>query len=73
MKHQEYVVFKEVIIKKELLREVQTKLLSVQKYGEARKTIEDARLTNADEVLAYLGFKVQWNGLDPSAATIALQ
>ena len=45
----------------------------VKKYEEARKTIGDAGLTNADGVLAHLGFTVQWKGLDPSAATIALQ
>ena len=47
--------------------------MSVERYVEARKAIEDCGLTNADEVLAYLGFKVLWKGLSPSAATIALQ
>ena len=73
VKNPEYVVFKEVVVKKELLGEVKDKLLSVHKYVEARRATEDMGLSNADEVLAYLGFKVHWKGLDPSAATIALQ
>ncbi len=73
LKHPDYVVFKEVIVSKELLGEVKERLLSIQKYGEARKIIEQTELTNADEVLAHLGFTVQWKGLDVGAATIALQ
>ncbi len=69
----EYVVFKEVVVKKELLRELKEQLMSIEKYVQAREIIEETGLTNADEVLAHLGFRVQWKGLDPSAATIALQ
>ena len=39
-------------------------------HGEARKTIEDQGLTNADGVLAHLGFTVKWKGLDPNEARI---
>ena len=73
VKDQEYVVFKEVVVKKELLGEVNERLLSIKKYVEARAIIEGTGLTNADEILAYLGFKVQWKGLDANEATIALQ
>ncbi|HUV79763.1 MAG TPA: DUF790 family protein [Candidatus Bathyarchaeia archaeon] len=73
LKHLDYVVFKEVVVKKELLGKVKEKLLSIHKYVEARRATEDMGLSNADEVLAYLGFKVHWKGLDPSAATLALQ
>jgi hypothetical protein len=45
----------------------------VKKYDEARNTIGDAGLTNADGVVARLGFTVQWKGLDVSAVTIALR
>jgi hypothetical protein len=45
----------------------------VKKYEEARNTIGDAGLTNADGVVARLGFTVQWKGLDVSAVTIALR
>jgi hypothetical protein len=58
---------------KELLSTIKTKLMSVEKYGEARNAVEDVGLTNADEVLRYLSFTVKWKGLDPSAATIALR
>lgn len=70
----EYVVFKEVVVKKELLNEVKEKLVSIniKSYVEARKTIEDIGLSNPDEVLAHLGFTVKWKGLDPSAASIEL-
>jgi len=73
VKHPDYVVFKEVIVRKELLGEVKEKLLSIKSYVEARRAIEAMGLSNADEVLAHLGFTVHWKGLDPSAATIALQ
>jgi hypothetical protein len=68
----EYVVFKEVVVKKELLNEVKEKLVSIniKLYVEARKTIEDIGLSNPDEVLAHLGFTVKWKGLDIEAASI---
>jgi predicted nuclease of restriction endonuclease-like RecB superfamily len=71
---QEYVVFKEVVVKKELLNEVKEKLVSmnIKSYVEARKTIEDIGLSNPDEVLAKIGFKVKWKGLDIGAASIEL-
>ncbi|MEA2074416.1 MAG: hypothetical protein U9O85_01575 [Euryarchaeota archaeon] len=40
---------------------------------EARKAIEGVGLTNTDEVLAHLRYKVKWKGLDVNAATITLQ
>jgi hypothetical protein len=40
---------------------------------EAREIIEGTGLTNADEMLAYLGHKVKRKGLDVNEATIALQ
>ncbi len=64
-----YVVFKELVAKKELLREVKEKLVFVCTYLEARAIIEAAGLP-PDEVLAELGFTVNWKGLDPNAATI---
>jgi hypothetical protein len=73
MKDPEYVVFKEIIVKKELLQKLKEKLVAVEKYVEARNIIEEAGLRNADEVLAHFGFRVQWKGLDPGAATITLQ
>lgn len=45
---------------------------SIKLYVEARRAIEDIDLPNPDEVLAELWFKVKWNGLDSSAATIEL-
>jgi hypothetical protein len=71
---QEYVVFKEVVVKKELLREVKEKLVSIniKSYVEARRAIEDMGLSNPDEVLAHLGFTVKWKGLDIEAASIEL-
>jgi len=72
LKHPDYVVFKDIIVRKELLREVKERLRSIQKYVEARRAIEAMGLSNADEVLAHLGFTVQWKGLDVSAATIVL-
>jgi predicted nuclease of restriction endonuclease-like RecB superfamily len=69
----EYVVFKEVIVRKELLSTIKEKLQGVEKYGEARKIIEDEGLPNADEVLVHLGFTVTWRGLDANEARIALQ
>jgi len=69
----EYVVFKEVIVRKELLGEVKEKLLSIKSYVEARSAIEAMRLSNADEVLTHLGFAVKWKGLDVNAATITLE
>ena len=68
-----YVVFKEIVVKRELLNEVKDKLASVRLYVEARRTIEDIGLLNPDEVLAKLGFKVKWKGLDANAATIELK
>jgi len=70
----EYVVFKEVVVKKELLNEVKEKLIStnIKSYVEARRAIEDFGLPNPDEVLAELGFMVKWKGLDMGAASIEL-
>jgi predicted nuclease of restriction endonuclease-like RecB superfamily len=71
----EYVVFKEVVVKKELLNEVKGKLVSknIKLYVEARKAIEEVGLPNPDEVLAKIGFTVKWKGLDIGAVTIELQ
>ena len=66
----DYVVFKEVVVKKELLNELRAKLVSIKSYLEARTIIADFGLTNPDEVLAELGFTVKWKGLDLGAATI---
>jgi 16S rRNA G966 N2-methylase RsmD len=70
----EYVVFKEIVVKKELLNEVKDKLASknIKLYVEARRIIEDIGLSNPDEVLAHLGFMVKWKGLDMGAASIEL-
>jgi len=73
VKNPEYVVFKDVFVRKELLQDLKKELTSTEKYVEARKTIEEKGLTNADEVLAHLGYKVKWKGLDVNEATIALQ
>jgi len=72
LKNPEYVVFKEIVVKKNLLREVRDKLVSIniKSYVEARRTIEDMGLSNPDEVLAKLGFTVKWKGLDMGAASI---
>ena len=69
-----YVVFKEVVVKKELLNEVKDKLVSmnIKLYVEARRIIEDIGLSNPDEVLAELGFTVKWKGLDMGATSIKL-
>ena len=67
-----YVVFKEVVAKNELLQEVKEKLVSVRAYVEARGVIDGFGLPNPDEVLAELGFTVNWKGLDPDAASIKL-
>lgn len=66
----EYVVFKAVLVRKTLLQEVKEKLVTVEKYVEARSIIEAVGLTNADEVLAHLGYKVKWKGLDVDEATL---
>lgn len=72
----DYVVFREVVVKKELLDELKDKLVSsklnIKSYLEARRIIEGIELPNPDEVLAKLGFKVIWKGLDTSAASIEL-
>ena len=67
----EYVVFKEVIVNKVLLSTIKEKLQGVEKYVEACEIIKKAGLPNADEVLAHLGYKVTWKGLDVNAATIS--
>ncbi len=75
LNHPEYVVFKEVVVKKELLNEVKDKLASknIKLYVEARRIIGDVGLPNPDEVLAKLGFMVKWKGLDVEEATIGLR
>jgi len=72
VKDQEYVLFKDVVVKKALLSAIKENLSDVEKYVAAREIIEDYKLKNADEVLAYLGYKVQWKGLDVVEATITL-
>jgi predicted nuclease of restriction endonuclease-like RecB superfamily len=66
----DYVVFKEVIVNKVLLSTIKENLQGVEKYLQAREIIVDYKLTNADEVLAHLGYKVKWKGLDPNEARI---
>ena len=56
----DYVVFKEIVVKKELLDKVKDKLVSIPSYVEARRVIEDIGLPNPDE------------GLDTGAASIDL-
>jgi len=55
-----------------LLSTIREKLVAMEKYVEARKIIEEAGLTNADEILAHLGFTVKWKGLDADEARIGL-
>lgn len=45
----------------------------MQKYVKARKIIEQEGLTNADEVLAQLRYKVKWKGLNVNEARIGLR
>ncbi|MBK5191175.1 MAG: hypothetical protein JJE19_06750 [Methanosarcinales archaeon] len=47
--------------------------MAFERYVEAREIIERAGLSNADEILAHLGFIVKWKGLDVNEARIALQ
>ena len=68
-----YVVFKDTVVRKELLEQLKEKLLGLEKYAEARAIIEKTGLTNADEVLAYLGYKVTWKGLDVNEAMIGVR
>jgi predicted nuclease of restriction endonuclease-like RecB superfamily len=70
LKHPDYVVFKEFVVNKELLRGVKDKLSSIRLYVEARRVIEEVGLSNPDEILAYLEFTVQWKGLDVDEARI---
>ena len=70
MKHPDYVVFKEFVVNKELLRGGKDKLSSIRLYVEARRVIEEVGLSNPDELLAYLEFTVQWKGLDVDEARI---
>ena len=60
-----YVVFKVVVVKKELLNEVKDKLVSIniKSYVEARRIIENTGLPNPDEVLARLGFYGRMDGV----------
>ncbi|MBN1763498.1 MAG: DUF790 family protein [Methanomicrobia archaeon] len=69
----EYVVFKEVIVNKNVLKELNGRLQDVEKYVVARETIKKAGLPNADEILAYLGFIVTWKGLDVNEARIGVR
>jgi len=56
------------------LSKIKEKLIDIEKkYVEAREIIEQAGLTNADEILAYLGYRVQWKGLDPNEARIGVR
>ena len=66
----DYIVFKEVVVKKELLDKVKDELVTTHSYVDAKKIIDGFGLPNHDEVLAELGFKVKWKGLDMDAATI---
>ncbi len=66
---EDYVVFKEVLVKRELLKELKARVRAISSYVEARRFIEAMGLP-PDEVLAKLGFKVVWKGLDIEAATV---
>ncbi len=67
--HKDYVVFKEVLVKRELLNGLKERMRAISSYVEARKLIEAMGLP-PDDVLAKLGFKVVWRGLDIEAATV---
>ena len=73
MKHTDFVMFKELVVKKRLLRELEDKRSSIKLYVEARRIIEGFGLPKPDEVLAHLGFMVQWKGLDVNDATIMVR
>jgi hypothetical protein len=66
------VVFKDAV-KNKVLRHTQGEIGGREKYAEARRIIEEAGLTNADEVLAHLGLREQWKGLVVEEARIGLQ
>lgn len=66
----DYVVFKELIVNKRVLRQLKDRLRDGEKYVVARELIEEAGLSHPDEVLAYLGFTVTWKGLDVQEARI---
>jgi hypothetical protein len=65
-----HITFKDVVVSKKLLSQIQNELVNVSSYKIARKLIERKGLPNADEVLTYLGYRVIWKGLDPESATI---
>ena len=68
-----YVIFKDTVVRRELLEQLKWNLSAVDKYVEARAIIEKTGLTNADEVLAHLGYKVTWKGLDVNEARIEIR
>ncbi len=66
---EDYIVFKDVLVKRDLLERLRERMRTISSYVDARELIEAMGLP-ADDVLSELGFKVVWKGLDIEAATI---
>ena len=65
-----YVLLGDQLASNEILKMIQAELSSVKKHDEALKIFERYGIRAHSQVLALLGYRVKWSGLDPENAEI---
>jgi hypothetical protein len=66
----DYVLQGDQLVSNEILKMIQRELSGVKKHEEALEIFERYGIRAHSQVLALLGYKVKWSGLDPENAEI---
>ena len=65
-----YSLIGDQLVSNQILNTIQAELKGVKKHDEALKIFERYGIRAHSQVLAFLGYKVKWSGLDPENAEI---
>lgn len=65
-----YSLLGDQLVSNQVLNAIQAELKGVKKHDEALKVFERYGIRAHSQVLAFLGYKVKWSGLDPENAEI---
>lgn len=69
----EYLLLGDQLVSNQILKAIQDELKNVKKHNEALEIIKRHGIKAHSQVLAFLGYKVRWSGLDPENAEIMMQ
>lgn len=66
----DYLLLGDQLVSSKILKTIQSELDSIKKHDDAIKIFERYGLKAHSQALAFLGYKVKWNGLSPENAEI---